>query len=1732
MAARWADAIAAQPSATLADIVHTAGIGRSHLAERLALVADSPTAAQDALRAFASGRGHAALQRGLAIAGQAPEVVFLFTGQGVQYPGMARTLYEDAPAFRDVVDHCDEILGADGAGRRLKDVLWTDAGDASPLHDTAWTQPALFAVEVGLARLWQSWGIEPAAVIGHSVGEYAAACVAGVFTLEEGLALIAERGRLMQALPPGGCMATVFTDVADVEAAVAPLQGRVVIAAVNAADSVVVSGEAGAVDALLADFERRGLRGHRLNVSVAAHSSLVEPALDAMQAAAARVTTRAPRIPVAWNLSGGAPLPGSGAPDALYWRRHMREPVRFSEGITRLHDEGYRVFLEVGPHPTLLALAQRSLPEDGTLLLGSLRRNKDDWAELLSSVAAFYVHGAALDWQALGESGARSLALPTYPFERRSFWLAPTDATAAPRRVTRAPSAHPLAATRMDMPLPVFETLLTPHAPTWLDEHRVLGAALVAGPVFVEMAQFAAESSFGARRRAVEAFTILEPLVLGEEGRVVQVHLGEPAGSSVHFSVYSRATDGTAWQLHSSGRLVDAAVGPLCGDDAPIAKIEQALGPTAECTTHYERLAHLGISLGHAWRSLQHARRRDGEALAWIAQPDAGAGDAVVFAHPTLLDGALQAVGLALPATTDDGAVYLLTGVDAIEIAAPLPAACWAHVLLREPTAPTPTEWRADVTLRAADGTALGVLRGVALRRAARVTLERAVSGAHTDTGLFYRFDWVPAPPVVPGASALRSPAQFVPALRQRFDALAREHGLAVYAELLSELDDLSRAHVATALRELGFDATVGRRFDAATEATRLGVQPRHARLFDRLMVMLVEDGVLARDGSSRRVVGTLPSSIDTGARYVALLQRFGAVDGELRTLRRCGGKLAQVLKGAQDPLQLLFPDGSFTEAEKLYVESPYARTYNGALTEGLSAAIASLPKDAPLRILEIGAGTGGTTGFVLPSLPAQRCEYTFTDLSPLFLERAAERFAAFPFVKYALLDIERDPATQGFVPGRYDIVIAANVLHATADLAESLRHARALLAPGGQMLVLEGVAPERWVDLTFGLTEGWWRFTDTALRPDYPLLARPAWRRLLGQLGFDQIEMLPESPALARGAAQQVLLVARAPRPPVSWTLVGDGDGVAAELAGHLVARGDTVTRVAAETPAVCPADAQLVYLGALDITNSVGSGDAIALAACETRACAQPLHWLAQFARQAGAGRAWLVTRGAQPAGDAAGLGPDGRWQAPLWGLGRVFALEHPARWGGLIDLPAGASTAMLADTLLGAIDADDGEDQCAWRDGTRYVARLRPRPSAADEPLELRADASYLVSGGFGGLGLLVGRWLAERGARHIALLGRHPDPTHEGVRAIEALGARVHALQGDVADLARLEELVAALERDAPPLAGIVHAAADLGDAPALVDLGDEALARMLRPKLAGTVALQRLARARRLDFVALFSSTTSLLGAAGFAHYAAANAFLDATAQAASGGPLRVLSVNWGTWDTMRLASTESQDHFRESGLEPMASHAALDALGRLLGGKTSQAVVARIDWAVLKPLHEARRARPLLTELGVAIAPEPHTAASRVAGDPAPGLFERLGSATPSVRQETLLTFVRQQVAEVLGADKADTVPVDQGLFEMGLDSLMSVELRRRLERGYGRPLPSTLTFNYPNVSALASFLQRELDAKRIVTKPAVSEKSPEVPKAMAHLATTDDLDALTDAELEAHLLSALEKAR
>jgi len=417
------------PDLAVADVCYTANTGRKHFNHRLAVIASDQKKLAEKLLDKKTGKEVVGLYCEEFDSGSASsKLAFLFTGQGSQYVDMGKQLYETQPTFRQVLDRCDQILKPYLEYPLLEVIYPKDVQKLTSnlLDQTGYTQPALFAVEYALFKLWESWGIKPTVVMGHSVGEYVAATVAGVFSLEDGLKLIAMRGRLMQELPSGGEMVAVMTSESVVTEAIGDYISQVTIAAINGPESIVISGESGAIAIIGSKLAAMGAKTKKLQVSHAFHSPMMEPMLAEFAAVAQEVIYNRPKIPLISNVTGKKA--GNEVTKAEYWVNHVRQPVQFAQSLKTLHDQGNELFLEIGPKPILLGMGRRCLPEYLGVWLPSLRPGVEEWQQMLLSLGQLYVHGAKIDWLGFDSDYTRQkVALPTYPFQRQRYWVERTE---------------------------------------------------------------------------------------------------------------------------------------------------------------------------------------------------------------------------------------------------------------------------------------------------------------------------------------------------------------------------------------------------------------------------------------------------------------------------------------------------------------------------------------------------------------------------------------------------------------------------------------------------------------------------------------------------------------------------------------------------------------------------------------------------------------------------------------------------------------------------------------------------------------------------------------------------------------------------------------------------------------------------------------------------------------------------------------------------------------------------------------------------------------------------------------------------------------------------------------------------------------------------------------------------------------------------------------------------------
>ena len=733
---RYIAFLADQAEANVADICFTANAGRHHFDYRLAVVGRTIAELRNALveRQRQQREGSGAIAP---VAGAKPRIVFLFTGQGAQYAGMCRELYETQPAFRRIIDRCQEILAGE-LDVPLLDVLYSE-NRAELINQTAYTQPALFAVEYALAELWRSWGVRPDACLGHSVGEYVAACLAGVFSLEDGLRLVAARGRLMQKLPANGAMVMVHADLRALDPIMAPHRDRLSIAAINSPSNTVISGTRDALQAVVSELDAAQMKWQMLPNSHAFHSHLMEPMLDEFERRASSIAMSAPTMQVISNRDG---LPaGEAMATAAYWRHHAREAVDFMAGVTHLERQGPAVFIEIGPHPALLTLARETWTGSGAKWLHSSRRNRSDWDGLVASVAELHVLGGGIDWTGFDQGYRRlRLRLPTYPFQRRQCWMAApaprAEKAALPQlTATRADmsTGHDLLGRRIRSAVTLYENDLAADSPSWLGDHRVFDSVVTPAAATLEMVLAAATTHFKSRAVTIENAAIQQALVIpAGERRTVQLIL-EPQDGGAAFRVLTldESSGEEQWQLHLSGSL--SARVPAFTRSAGSSLFQRPSDATTG-EQWYQQCKEWGADFGPAFFSIEWLHRGDAMTSAMISVPDHVPQGAGYTIHPILLDGALQAAVASLP----EGGVHLPLSFDRLEVRATTCRRAVCQVKRRD--AQGSKVRQVDVELFDADGQLLARIAGLTLRQASRDAMRPAMKSAGR-----YQVEWKPS---------------------------------------------------------------------------------------------------------------------------------------------------------------------------------------------------------------------------------------------------------------------------------------------------------------------------------------------------------------------------------------------------------------------------------------------------------------------------------------------------------------------------------------------------------------------------------------------------------------------------------------------------------------------------------------------------------------------------------------------------------------------------------------------------------------------------------------------------------------------------------------------------------------------------------------------------------------------------------------------------------------------------
>ena len=1635
-------ALLQQPATDPRSLCAAAATRRSHLPHRFCLVAASRNQLFRRLDAALAGEISPSVVAGEATANAGP--VFVFSGQGTQWWAMGRQLMAQSPLFRNKIEECDALFREFGEWSLVEELSRSQG--SSRVDETCIAQPAIFALQVALAALWNSYGVFPSAALGHSVGEVAAAYVTGVLSLREAARIIFHRGRAMDSAPENGRMLAASLSAAQAQQITAESSGQVVVAAYNSPCSVTFSGEFAALDRIAQSLDKRGIFNRFLQVNYAFHSRQMNPAKADLLSALGQVETSVAQFPL-WSTVTGKRTDGLEM-TAKYWWRNVRRPVRFSAAIAGLIAQGHSCFLELSAHPALTVVISESLAQTAVPgVVCSLRRNRPELTSIFENLAALHLAGSPVSWKNIFAGAGKHIALPLFPWQRERHWNEPFTSRAV--RLNAPP--HPFLTVKLDAPAPAWNTWLDLNAKPWLKDHRIENHIVFPGAGYVETALGIGAHLHPSRQLEIEDVEFLRALHLPEGKEPIQLQSTYSAmDSSITFSTHENSPD-TDWNRNATARVrarVQTNPPPL-----DLKRIKASLPEHLSTADVYATSARRGLLYGPMFRAIESVWRKDGEALGKIRlpQPLVPSADQFHF-HPSLLDGCFQLAMISAPAS-GDSITFVPVRIDRIAFLGVPGPVVFCHARLVHASLLSPV---LDLRITDPSGRVLMEIDGYH----AQAVRGHTAPAHDAPENWLYETRWIEKP-IQKNAStqSMRGTwliladrtgvaAKLAASLRRKGaspillfqDDLARgdqdangETLPALQSHLQGRLAGLRATGIAGILHLWSLDAPSDASLDAASllDAQAAGCTSAlhlvhalesHSSPPPLWLITLGSQSVLPGDavsvaqspllGLGRTIVSEFPrlscclvdlgpSKPEIAARH--LLAELQSNDGESEVAWREGVRFA----GRITPTRLeLHPPKAPTSAN--------------------SGFRLNLPTSGVMDELALDEVRRRRPGPDDVEIEIHAAALNFRDVMKLLgiypIECDRDIFIG---DECSGCIVAAGKNVRAFKVG--DQVIACGA----GCFASHLTIPASFVLPKPPRLTHEQAST-----IPVAFMTGWYALHNLGkIKRGERILIHAA----TGGVGLAAIQIAQlagaeifatagseEKRAFLRGLGIRHVMDSRttAFAEQIRHFTKGAGvDLVLNSLAGEAIAKGLSL---------LAPGG-RFLEIGKRDIYANTPLG-------------LRPLrNNISLFVIDMG------QVMAEQPESVQALL----RAVLKLFRSGRLQPLAHQS-------LPI--SRAAAAFRLM-AQAKHIGKIVLTTRDANAAPVRMPPA-----RPIAFTAKASWLITGGLGGFGLAIAKWLAASGARHIVLCGVSGDVSPEAKRAVAQLrrsGAKVLIVKADVSRPGDVASMLAKIERRMPPLRGVFHAAMVLDDG-LLTHLTEERFARVLAPKAIGAWNLHAALAKTKLDHFVLFSSISALIGTPGQGNYAAANSLLDALAHHRRSLGLPALSVNWGALGQVGIVARNPAlaAQLAASGLYPFSPHQATQMLGRLLQRNVTQIGFMHVDWQKVFGKRTGAPVPPRFSEVFVS-----------TLLDPSAGSEDHrsiLLAATVEERRALVLDLVRECVAKVLRTAPA-RLDVARPLREMGLDSLMAFELLNRLQARIGASLPNSRMSANSSIESLAA---------------------------------------------------------
>lgn len=1720
---------------SLQDICYTASARRTHHDHRLGLVVHSRAELAEHLEAFLKDEVRPGMSSGVRALGRQSKLAMVFAGQGPKWWPLDHRLLEQESVFRETLDRCDEVLRQYAEDWSLLEQLTADEAHCR-LHETNILQPALLAVQVALVALWRSWGIEPDAIVGHSVGEVAAAHVAGALSLEDALWIISHRGPIMKQVVGKGRMALVALSVEQAQEALKGYEGRLSVAVSNSPASTVLSGETAALEEVLACLEQNNVFCRLIPaVDLAAHSPQMEPLSREIVQALEGLQPRPTSVPFYSTVTGQV-MDGL-ALDAHYWGRNLREPVLFSVALEQLLADGHDLFLEVHPHIILARSIQEGLGYAGRegAVFPSLKYGEEGRLMMLGTLGGLYTQGYPVNWSKLYPTRGRVVGLPSYPWQRERYWVdIPEGGDGRSRRQSYAHrSRYPLLGQHFKSAVHpgthFWEMDLGTDSLPWLADHRVQGLVVLPAAAYADVVLSAAEETFGPGSHSLEKVGFKRALVLPEEGtRTTQLVLSPEMPGQVAFQFFSREADAAGqqdpWTLHATGtiRLGQPDQGMSPDEHASPEEIQARCPDVIPGAEHYETMAEQGLQYGPEFQGVAQIWRRDGEAIGHLGLSETVASESGSYkVHPALLDACFQVLEASVPRaavdSTAEGDIYLPVGLSSLRVYHGPDTGVWSHTRLRLDDASVDM-LEGDVFLLDEEGRVVLEVLGLRIQRLG-YNAQRVVSEDLDDW--LYEVQWQPkARPEGPPAAEIPPPSSPGSWL------------------IFADSDGLGKA-MAARMIEQGERCVLVSAGKAYKRVDReyYQIDARQPEEMHRLLEAAFGSDQPALRGVIHLWGLDISRPEETTIASLEMAQSLGPL-----SILHLVQALAKI-DGARSPRLWLVTRGS-----------------QAVGTEGESVSVGQAPLWGLGKVISFEHPELCCTGIDLdPSGAPEEVDFL---LQELWLEDQEEQLALRGDTRYVARVVRYAPGAaeekKSVVPGDhpYHLEISPPGVLDNLELRATTRQ-----EPGpGEVEIQVHAAGLNFLDVLSAL----------GMRPDQPEGPMTLGMECAGEVvsvgeGVDGVQVGDKVIAAAPSSFSRYVITAApfvVPKPanlsfeeaasiPVAFLTAhyalnylgrlsqGERVLIHAAAGGVGLAAVRLAQRVGAEIFATAGSPEKREFLRSLGVEHVMNSRSLDFAEEVMERTGGEGIDVVLNSLAGEFIPKSLSTLRAN---GRFLEIGKRDIYQNSQLEMGYLrdnlsfFAIDLIPLFVERPDLTGALSRELVQLFEEGSLELHpckvfsitEAESAFRYMAQAKHIGKIVLSMQeeevlvapAVEEPVLFRSDGTYLITGGLGGLGLSVAQWMVQQGARHLALMSRSGTSTaaQEAMDAMEEAGAQVTIAKGDVTQEEQVAKVLAGIGQSMPPLRGIIHAAGVLDDG-ILLHLTEERFKKVMAPKVDGAWNLHNLTLNDPLDHFVLFSSVASVLGSPGQGNYVAANAFLDALAHYRHTLGLPALTINWGAWAEVGLATRADRvRHVTQQGIIPFTPAQGVQLMERMLHYGPVQVTGIAVDWAKL-PIVSSK---PLLSQLAQEAA---QRAGPSRSGQKKDGLTrEKLLAVESEERQQLVETLLKEQIAKVLRSSP-DRIDVHLPMDKLGIDSLMGFELINRLESDLEMSVPMTVLLQGPSLAQLTTELLDQLALPSAApTAPAITEHKPE-DELLA------EVDRLSDEEVDAMLREIVEEA-